>query len=104
MTAHNIQDYHEPTTMSIDMMFDQAIPYSSHMMESANTKCTARLVSAPYEEQMTAAAPVSVSPCVREELAASAATIYITGKLSNIEYKYHIDPQVLGTGQHGTVR
>jgi len=30
--------------------------------------------------------------------------ISITGKFDNIEYKYHIDPQVLGTGHHGSVR
>eukprot|EP00579_Thalassiosira_antarctica_P023209 CAMPEP_0201987002 /NCGR_PEP_ID=MMETSP0904-20121228/91569_1 /ASSEMBLY_ACC=CAM_ASM_000553 /TAXON_ID=420261 /ORGANISM="Thalassiosira antarctica, Strain CCMP982" /LENGTH=169 /DNA_ID=CAMNT_0048541089 /DNA_START=1302 /DNA_END=1807 /DNA_ORIENTATION=- len=28
----------------------------------------------------------------------------ITGKFSNIEYKYHIDPRILGTGQQGSVR
>mmetsp|Transcript_1066 Transcript_1066/g.2121 ORF Transcript_1066/g.2121 Transcript_1066/m.2121 type:complete len:423 (-) Transcript_1066:34-1302(-) len=106
MTAHNIQDYHEPAAISNNMMFDQAIPDCSPMMDSANTKCTSRLVSAPYDddEQMPAASPVSVSPCVSEEQAASADAISITGKFSNIDYKYHIDPRVIGTGQHGTVR
>mmetsp|Transcript_4105 Transcript_4105/g.7329 ORF Transcript_4105/g.7329 Transcript_4105/m.7329 type:complete len:397 (-) Transcript_4105:671-1861(-) len=104
MTAHN--NYHEPATISNNMTFDQAISDSSPMIEFADTKCTVRLVSDPhdYDEQMPAAAPVSFSPCVSEESAATAATISITGKLSNIEYKYHIDPHVLGTGHHGTVR
>lgn len=30
--------------------------------------------------------------------------ICITGKFANIEHKYHIDPKVLGTGHHGSVR
>mmetsp|Transcript_1071 Transcript_1071/g.2137 ORF Transcript_1071/g.2137 Transcript_1071/m.2137 type:complete len:409 (-) Transcript_1071:156-1382(-) len=106
MTAQNIQHYRETATISNNMTFDQAISDSSPMIEFADTKCTVRLVSDPhdYDEQMPAAAPVSFSPCVSEESAATAATISITGKLSNIEYKYHIDPHVLGTGHHGTVR
>lgn len=30
--------------------------------------------------------------------------VCITGRFSNIEHKYHIDPKVLGTGHHGSVR
>mmetsp|Transcript_34205 Transcript_34205/g.60150 ORF Transcript_34205/g.60150 Transcript_34205/m.60150 type:complete len:403 (-) Transcript_34205:113-1321(-) len=84
------------------MTFDQATQDNSPMMENANVKCTSRMVSAHYDEQIPAS--VTVSPWASEEPAASATATSITGKFSNIEYKYHIDPRVLGTGHHGTVR
>lgn len=43
-----------------------------------------------------------VSPCYSEE--SSSATTSITGKSGNIEFKYHVDHRVLGTGHHGSVR
>ena len=106
MIAHNIQDCDIPANIiSNSMTFHQAIPDASPMMDSANTmQHIARMVSLQYDDKqmmMPAAAPVSVSPCVSEE---SVAAIPITGNFSNIEYKYHIDTRVLGTGQHGSVR
>lgn len=72
--------------------------------------------SAPYDETaaccaVPTAAPVSPisSPDV-DAMSTTSSTppspppVCITGKFSNIEHKYHIDPKVLGTGHHGSVR
>lgn len=54
------------------------------------------------------AAPVS--PCTTDECSRQqhphqpAHGDSITGRYSNIEHSYHIDPRVLGTGHHGSVR
>jgi len=93
-----------------DEVFDKAIPSNSLMMDNATTKCTSRLVSPSYNQQQDTtdryAIPIAVpiSPCTSEELSASAAAMSITGKFNNIENNYHIDPRILGTGHHGTVR
>ncbi|KAL7531110.1 hypothetical protein ACHAXR_003852 [Thalassiosira sp. AJA248-18] len=56
------------------------------------------MVSDPYPEDEQHHQPHLISSyCSEEENS-------ITGKFSNIEYKYHIDPRVLGTGHHGSVR
>lgn len=79
--------------------------------DGATASCTSRLVSPPYTQQrveedcytMPIAAPVSF--CTSEESDASAApTKSITGRFRDIEDKYYVDPHVLGTGIHGSVR
>ena len=93
-----------------DKVFDKAIPSNSPMMNSATTKCTSRLVLPSYNQQQDTtdryAIPIAVpiSPCTSEELSASAPAMSITGKFNNIEHNYQIDPRILGTGHHGTVR
>ena len=74
------------------------------MMGSENTvRNISRVVSAYDDEQtaLPAAAPTMVAPCVSD---GSSADTSITGQLSNIEYDYHIDASVIGTGHHGSVR
>jgi tRNA A-37 threonylcarbamoyl transferase component Bud32 len=87
----------------------------------ADGPTTARLLSAPYDETATDcyAMPTAtpVSPISSPQLIIDAedmsttstapptpSPICITGKFANIEHKYHIDPKVLGTGHHGSVR
>jgi serine/threonine protein kinase len=77
---------------------------------------THRLVSAPYDETETAtyyAIPMAplISPTVSDTRnnmlptpPSSPPPVCVTGKFANIEHKYHIDPKVLGTGHHGSVR
>mmetsp|Transcript_3900 Transcript_3900/g.8583 ORF Transcript_3900/g.8583 Transcript_3900/m.8583 type:complete len:404 (-) Transcript_3900:58-1269(-) len=84
----------------------------SPMVYGANAKCTSHMVSSSTScndvQRMPAVAPIS--PCASEvsttssSAATSAPAICITGKFSNIEHKYYIDPRVLGTGNHGSVR
>jgi len=101
MAPHIIDDYEGSATISNDAIFDRHI---ANMMGSIHTnKCNVRKVSGPYDE-VPAAAPLSVSPCVSDESSASPSPINITGRYSNIEYKYHIDHRVLGTGHYGSVR
>ncbi len=76
-----------------------------------NTNCAARLVSAPYDEAMT---PCPVSPGGCSETDVSTDTVDTSSSSSiasqqelqydNIEQKYQIDPRVLGSGHHGSVR
>ena len=81
------------------MVFDEVF------QDFATTKCTtSRFDSSPYDEQQAdtpALAPVS--PCYSKD-SSSHAVNSITGRFRNIEYKYHVDPRVLGTGHHGSVR
>ena len=107
--AHIVDDYDLATTTN--MTFDEIFP-DIHL--PTMDVSTSRLDTAPYDERhadvnntnviMPDLAPVS--PCFSEDGASSSAAtdMSITGKLSNIEYKYHVDPRVLGTGHHGSVR
>jgi len=107
MTADKPQTFEIATTAN--MTFDEIFPTDSPTTMDNNTApCTAtgRVDTVPYDEpqkseMMPALAPVS--PCTSEDNSSTAATS-ITGKMSNIEYKYHVDPFVLGTGHHGSVR
>ncbi|KAK1741100.1 serine/threonine-protein kinase [Skeletonema marinoi] len=86
---------------------------------------TSRVQSAPYDETTadcyavptaTPVSPMMLSPASAELIDAvdamsttsstppSPPPVCVTGKFSNIEHKYHIDPKVLGTGHHGSVR
>jgi len=105
MTADKPQTFEIATTAN--MTFDEIFPTDSPTTMDNNTApCTAtgRVDTVPYDEpqkseMMPALAPVS--PCTSEDNSSTAATS-ITG--NNIEYKYHVDPFVLGTGHHGSVR
>jgi tRNA A-37 threonylcarbamoyl transferase component Bud32 len=48
--------------------------------------------------------PPPTSPASTTTSSFTVPSICITGKFTNIEHKYHIDPKVLGTGHHGSVR
>lgn len=50
------------------------------------------------------ASPVSVCTSEESSCIAAAETMSITGKYSDIEIKYFVDPRVLGQGYHGSVR
>eukprot|EP00571_Detonula_confervacea_P010870 CAMPEP_0172300668 /NCGR_PEP_ID=MMETSP1058-20130122/2695_1 /TAXON_ID=83371 /ORGANISM="Detonula confervacea, Strain CCMP 353" /LENGTH=401 /DNA_ID=CAMNT_0013010505 /DNA_START=78 /DNA_END=1283 /DNA_ORIENTATION=+ len=96
MIAHKIQEYDDTATTSNNMPFDEVFDQAT-MRDSDAAKSTARLVSAPCdEEQYQADVPHVIPSCPIEES--------ITGKLSDIENKYYIDSRVLGTGHHGSVR
>mmetsp|Transcript_27553 Transcript_27553/g.58872 ORF Transcript_27553/g.58872 Transcript_27553/m.58872 type:complete len:411 (+) Transcript_27553:87-1319(+) len=96
MIAHKIQEYDDTVTTSNNMPFDEVFDQAT-MRDSDAAKSTARLVSAPCdEEQYQADVPHVIPSCPIEES--------ITGKLSDIENKYYIDSRVLGTGHHGSVR
>jgi len=96
--------------MAFDEVFFEFIPANSPTMNNTNTKCTAHLVSQPYDQRPTMAKcygmPIAttVSPCTSEVSDTSAATMSITGGFIDIEQKYHVDARVLGTGHHGSVR
>ena len=100
MTAHNIQNYGIATKPAFDELFQEE---RSKMITEDITKTTSRLVSADNNSnnKMNLAAPIT--PSSGEESAA-AASMSITGTFSAIEYKYHVDPRVIGTGHHGSVR
>jgi serine/threonine protein kinase len=84
------------------MTFDEIFPHIDSGMSDAAPKWTYRLDSVPYDERQEDAPYLSaVSPCYSDH---SSVASSITGKLSDIEYKYHVDPHVLGSGHHGSVR
>lgn len=74
-------------------------------VDAAAPKCPARFDSPAYDDrQADRPTPAPVSPCPSKDSSAAAAANSITGKFSNVEYKYHVDPRVIGTGHHGSVR
>lgn len=111
MTAHTIQEASGglPAAMGFDELFGQAIDDATMMQSPVaadHNKGTARMVSPPYDQQAAPAA-VPVSPCTTDEsyaLGPVDAPKCITGRFSNIETKYQVDPIVLGSGHHGSVR
>ncbi|KAL9187227.1 hypothetical protein ACHAXT_001330 [Thalassiosira profunda] len=102
---HKIEDFDDCVESPREIMFDPAyeLPSPVHCapmtVDAAATttashdKRPARLVSAPLHDE-----PHLVAPPTHEEAAP------ITGRLSSIEHRYRVDPQVLGTGHHGSVR
>jgi len=97
MTSNNIQPYDLSTIEN--MTFDEVFP------DNTATKCTTRSGSIPYGEQQADLPTLApISPCHSETSSISTAFNSITGKFSDIEYKYDIDPQVLGSGYQGSVR
>lgn len=108
MTARNIKDYDLFTTAI--MTFDEVFPdICSAIDDNATSKCTSHSNSTSCDEQQKANIHnlVPISPCFSEVSPTSSAAdidMSITGQFSNIEYKYHVDPRVLGTGHYGSVR
>mmetsp|Transcript_21997 Transcript_21997/g.39688 ORF Transcript_21997/g.39688 Transcript_21997/m.39688 type:complete len:409 (+) Transcript_21997:103-1329(+) len=108
MPPRNIEDFdHHPATITSNSM--ALFHNHSPMMNDTNARCTSRMVSSPTPCNENQIMPAL---CASEESAAlspspstpTSAIICITGKFSNIEHSYHVDPRVLGTGQHGSVR
>mmetsp|Transcript_22889 Transcript_22889/g.34848 ORF Transcript_22889/g.34848 Transcript_22889/m.34848 type:complete len:403 (-) Transcript_22889:68-1276(-) len=96
MTTPDIQQYDLATTP--DMTFDEVFPHDAG-------KWTSRFDSVSYDEkQADMPTLVPITQCYSKESSTSSAANSVTGKFSNIEYKYHIDPRVLGSGHHGSVR
>jgi len=108
-----------PTAATSTATSDATEDYVNSIFDCPTTPCP-RVHSAPYDEMadcyaVPTAAPVSpiASPISEEHMDAMSTTsstppspppVCITGRFSNIEHKYHIDPKVLGTGHHGSVR
>jgi len=99
MIAHTIEHYDDDIVTSNNMAFDHqdSMPMMTEDAPKQQQHChpVSRLVSQPCNEYD--APPHLVASCSTEEDA-------ITGQYTNIEYKYHIDPHVLGVGHHGSVR
>lgn len=88
------------------MTFDEIFPDTTFgMVDAAAPKWTYRLESVPYDERHADDVPAiaPISPCHSDHSSTSSVAT-VTGKLGNIECKYHVDPRVLGRGHHGSVR
>jgi len=98
MTAHTIQNSDLATTAN--MAFDEVFPDISPAMESSTTaKFTSRVNTAPcHDQQADFSTMVPISPCTSDESSSASFSA------SDIEYKYHVDPTVLGTGYSSSVR
>jgi len=108
-TTKQIYDKTSPLA-ALSKTFDEVSSCSSAMAGSPTVKkCKSGPDSAPHVEKRSDSVPV-VEPVSREEHSTSSSTpssfssMTITGKFGNIDYKYRIDPRVLGTGRHGSVR
>ena len=108
MTAHTHQEDLQSIapTPAFDEVF--ATDDASPTMDKHAGKHATRLVSVPYDEPAPRRAATMetapLSPCATAETSASTAPNSITGQFRNIESRYHVDPRVLGTGHHGSVR
>jgi len=95
----NIDDCNILLATKANMTFDET---------EGSPTMVSRFDSASHDEQQANSMPsmTPISPCFSEESLASSAdvTMSVTGKFSNIEDAYHVDPRVLGTGHHGSVR
>lgn len=121
MTAHTHNSLNGGIATSSAMVFDEIFD-SSNMKnqdavmsaECAHAKRPSRLVSQLADDcrAMMTMETAPESPVPSAELVTHATTANsdhaaantITGRLSNIEYKYHVDATILGTGYHGSVR
>ena len=111
MTAHNHNHQEDLQSIAPTAAFDEvfaADDRSPTMDKHAGSKHAKRLVSVPYDEPAPRRAATMetapLSPCATAETSASMAPNSITGQFRNIESRYHVDPRVLGTGHHGSVR
>eukprot|EP00585_Thalassiosira_rotula_P023846 CAMPEP_0196255038 /NCGR_PEP_ID=MMETSP0913-20130531/55117_1 /TAXON_ID=49265 /ORGANISM="Thalassiosira rotula, Strain GSO102" /LENGTH=429 /DNA_ID=CAMNT_0041542487 /DNA_START=28 /DNA_END=1317 /DNA_ORIENTATION=- len=96
MSACDIQHYDISTASN--MNFDE-------VFSADDVEYKSRFDSASHDEQQAdipAMAPIS--PCYSKASSTSSAANSITGIFSSIEYNYHIDRRVLGSGHHGSVR
>eukprot|EP00585_Thalassiosira_rotula_P012689 CAMPEP_0196130836 /NCGR_PEP_ID=MMETSP0910-20130528/1071_1 /TAXON_ID=49265 /ORGANISM="Thalassiosira rotula, Strain GSO102" /LENGTH=396 /DNA_ID=CAMNT_0041390217 /DNA_START=228 /DNA_END=1418 /DNA_ORIENTATION=- len=96
MTVHIIQPC--DVAAKSDMNFDEIFPDSSPV-ENAEVKLASSVRSAAYIGE-NSEIPTAATP----PFSSVATAISITGEFSNIDDEYHIDPRILGTGHHGTVR
>ncbi|KAL9188089.1 hypothetical protein ACHAXT_006467 [Thalassiosira profunda] len=110
MTGH-IRHTTIATAGAFDEAFDASVVKKSATMDTAATERTSRLVSEILAADCHAVpVGVPVSVCASEDTCADTsyeqqrAPRSITGRCSDIEEKYHVDPRVLGTGHHGSVR
>jgi len=110
MTAHITKDYSIGTAFNMvldEIMTEEVIDNSMAM--NTNVDCNSPRDQPPVADCYATPLAVPISPCTstsEESSPASpdAAAMSITGKFSDIEYKYHVHSQVLGTGFHGSVR
>lgn len=116
MTMFNTVDYDIATTSN--MVFDEVFSVDAYpnclsptiAMDTPNVKkCISHSDSPTFNDQhqtdnmMPDIAPLS--PCFSEESSSSSTpAMSITGRYSNIEYMYHVDARVIGSGHHGSVR
>mmetsp|Transcript_23492 Transcript_23492/g.38137 ORF Transcript_23492/g.38137 Transcript_23492/m.38137 type:complete len:398 (+) Transcript_23492:187-1380(+) len=94
MTAHNAQYF--GLAASANMVSDELFPDAN-----STTKYNSRIDTPLRDGRQSNGIPnlAPASPCISEDSDSMAARI-----ASKIEYKYHVDRRVLGTGQTGTVR
>lgn len=78
--------------------------FDEEFLEDA-VKWTSRFESVPqYKQEADMPTLAPISPCYSKESYTSSVANSVTGKFSDIEYNYHINPRVLGSGNHGSVR
>ncbi|KAL7523142.1 hypothetical protein ACHAWF_000394, partial [Thalassiosira exigua] len=70
--------------------FDELFPSDDVIMGGLEDNVPRRLVSTPHDEERDTSMPSSFDGHS------------ITGRVGDIERKYHIDPRVLGTGHYGS--
>lgn len=89
--THSTQDYGD---IAAGMAFDELFP-------DVSTPTMDKIDDNQYGTDCGPAMPdlAPVTPCFSDDTCIS-----ITGAFRNIEEKYNIDPHVLGTGHHGSVR
>ena len=81
-------------------------PFDEIMLDelkiTALSSSTESCKTMPYDEEE--AMPVPISPCLSHASAASLPSPSVTNQFVDIESHYIVDPIVLGTGHHGSVR
>ncbi len=98
-STHNFQQYNLASTSKV--VFEK---HFSRASTAAAPKSSSHVDTIPYNKKQANTMPtiMSILPCTRFFFALTA--MLITGKLKNIKEKYHVDPQVLITGHHRSVR
>ena len=104
MTAQSYQDDFWQGNNTVFDELEEATMDTNTIDTKHNCNNASRYNSAPYDEQHMLPTLAPVSPCLSDASDASTAAMSITGQYRNIEYSYHVDPKVLGTGHHGSVR
>ena len=94
MPAHNAQYF--GLAASANMASDELFP-NANITTKNDSRIDTPLRDGRQSNGILNLAPVS--PCISKDYDSMAASI-----ASKIEYKYHVDQRVLGTGQIGTVR
>lgn len=108
MAAHITKDYSIGTAfnMVLDEMMEEVTENSMAMNTSAD--CNSPREQPPVADCYATPLAVPISQCTSTSEESSPVSpdtaMSITGKFSDIECKYHVHSQVLGTGFHGSVR